>query len=470
MKKVLSIVLAVAIVYSVDEVSVPTGYTKTVEANNTKTKYTITNTHTTDKTSVEVEKVWADNNDQDKIRPTSITVQLKAGDANYGDPVVLNEGNNWKYTWSNLEKNANGVAIEYSVDEVSVPTGYTKTVEANNTKTKYTITNTHTTDKTSVEVEKVWADNNDQDKIRPTSITVQLKAGDANYGDPVVLNEGNNWKYTWSNLEKNANGVAIEYSVDEVSVPTGYTKTVEANNTKTKYTITNTHTTDKISINVEKQWRDDDNRDGLRPQSIHVQLKADGKAVGDPVELSETNNWKHTWTNLDKNANGKEIEYTVEETDLPAGYGITVNGTPKEGFLIINPHEPVKIDLEGVKIWEGETDKDHQRPSSVTIRLYADGIEIDFAVVTAASGWTFKFTGLYKFNGGNEIKYTITEDPVVGYKTSINGTTVTNTWEPPETPPTGDREIIATVAMLFTSALGIAFALERKRRRKIDSV
>ena len=161
---------------------------------------------------------------------------------------------------------------------------------------------------------------------------------------------------------------------------------------------------------------------------------------------------------------GKEIDYTVEETDLPEGYGIIVNGNKSDGYFIINPHESEKIDLDGVKIWQGETDKDHQRPASVTIRLYADGTEVDYVIVTKDTDWTFKFTGLYKYSGGKEIKYTITEDEVVGYRTEISGMTVTNTWVPKENPPTGDNFIYYAAAMLTASLAGLIIW---KRRRRI---
>ena len=102
----------------------------------------------------------------------------------------------------------------------------------------------------------------------------------------------------------------------------------------------------------------------------------------------------------------------------------------------------------------------------MTIRLYADGVEIDHVTVTAETDWTFKFGGLKKFKDGAEIRYTITEDPVAGYIASIDGFKVTNTWEPPqEAPQTSDRAVFPAIAMLLTSAAGFAFAVTRRRRR-----
>jgi hypothetical protein len=456
-----------AIVYAVDEVDVPFDYEKQVthtEEGDVIT-YTITNTHITYKVNVVVLKVWDDSENQDGYRPESIFVQLTANGEAFGEPVELNDGNKWTYTWEQLEKNSAGKAIVYEVDEVEVPEKYEKNVthtEEGDVIT-YTITNTHETEETEATVIKVWDDEENQDGIRPEKLTVELLVNGESFGLEVELNEDNGWTAKIDQLDKYMGGEEIEYKWTELDLPEGYELTDTSVEGKIT-TLTNTHVPGKVSVSVEKQWRDDDNRDGLRPQSITIQLTANGVNYGAPVVLNEGNNWKHTWAELDEKAGGKTILYEVEELDVPFGYGIIINGNPTDGYLIINPHDSEKIELEGVKIWVGETDEEHQRPASVTIRLYADGVEIDHAVCTAAGGWTFKFTDLYKYNNGKEIKYTITEDPVVGYSTSIEGMTVTNTWIP--SPPTGDKGIVSYIAILFASLAVFVSAVVRRRKRR----
>ena len=186
----------------------------------------------TEDTKISVEKVWDDNNDQDGIRPTTIKVQLYADGKASGRTVELSENNNWKYTWNNLSKQKAGEDIVYTVDEVEVPDGYIKTVTSKGTA--FTITNTHTPETTAVKVTKIWKDSNDKYQKRPDSIEVQLYKSVAGkidaVGDPVELSENNGWKYTWSNLAKQEKGVTIIYSVDEVEVPEGYSKTVVREN------------------------------------------------------------------------------------------------------------------------------------------------------------------------------------------------------------------------------------------------
>ena len=96
------------------------------------------------------------------------------------------------------ELNSENTAVaEGGALDVNYTTGYSRTGD------KVTITNSHTTEKTSIEVEKVWSDNDNQDNVRPASVNVQLYKDNVAEGAVVTLNAANNWKKTWSNLEKN---------------------------------------------------------------------------------------------------------------------------------------------------------------------------------------------------------------------------------------------------------------------------
>ena len=75
-------------------------------------------------------------------------------------------------------------------------------------------------------------------------------------------------------------------------------------------TITNTHTPKTTSITVNKVWVDNNNQDGIRPSSVTVTLNANGKPVGQPVEL-KNGQWSYTWTNLPEYSNGEKINYTL---------------------------------------------------------------------------------------------------------------------------------------------------------------
>lgn len=313
------------IAYTVAEEPVD-GYTSAVDGSN------ITNTHKVERTSVSVEKKWSDASNQDGVRPSSVSVQLYANGKASGDPVTLDAANSWKHTWSGLDRNAAGKAIVYTVKEVNVPDGYVSET-AGDAASGYTITNKHTPGVTAVCGVKAWDDNDDQDGVRPKSITVNLLA-DGEVIKTAAVTAANGWRYSFEGLPQFKDGKKVTYTVSEQPVE-GYKTTIDGT------AITNTHKTEKTSVSVEKKWKDQDNKDGVRPSSIRVQLYANGKASGDPVTLDAANGWKYTWSGLDKNAAGKAITYTVKETSVPHGYTSTISGDMASGFTITNSHTPV---------------------------------------------------------------------------------------------------------------------------------
>ena len=107
------------------------------------------------------------------------------------------------------------------------------------------------------------------------------------------------------------------------------------------YNITNTYNPGKISGTVTKRWEDTNNQDGLRPNSIKIQLYANGKKQGQPVELTEKGHWTYSWKELDAtDKNGKGIQYSIKEVDVVNGYTATITGENIGNLLITNTHTP----------------------------------------------------------------------------------------------------------------------------------
>lgn len=102
------------------------------------------------------------------------------------------------------------------------------------TKKLFNVTNTYMTPVTKVKVRKVWID---ADNFKPT-IKVQLFQNGEKFVKPVELKDGQT-EHTFDNLEvTDIEQNVYEYSVDEVEVPEGYTKSVAVQDGVT--TITNT--------------------------------------------------------------------------------------------------------------------------------------------------------------------------------------------------------------------------------------
>ncbi|MDY2679104.1 MAG: Cna B-type domain-containing protein, partial [Lentihominibacter sp.] len=245
---------------------------------------------------------------------------------------------------------------EYTLEETSAPDKYTKTDAkytftvsygevtvkdaAENIVEELTVKNE--SEKTSISVTKDWEDNGNQDGIRPDSVTVQLKAGTDKYGDAVELNANKQWSHTFTDLPKYKGGEEVVYSVAEVEVPEGYTSTSEVDKETGDVTITNSHTPAVKDVTVKKEWKDNNNQDGLRTEKIEVQLTANGKTVeGKTAELSETNNWTVTFDKLPVKANGEAIAYSAVEVKVPEGY-TSASAVDKEtgDVTITNNHTP----------------------------------------------------------------------------------------------------------------------------------
>ncbi len=397
------------IVYTIAEDKVE-GYSSVVNG------FDVTNTHTPEIIEISGSKTWADNNNQDDIRPESITIRLYADGIEVASKTVK-ASDNWSWIFTGLDKYKNGKKIVYTIAEDKV-NGYSSVVNG------FNVTNTHAPDKVEVSGSKTWVDGNDQDDIRPESITIRLYADGVETAVKTVK-ASDNWSWAFTELDKFKNGKEIVYTISEDKVE-GYTSVV------TGYDVTNTHTPDQVEVSGSKTWVDENNQDGIRPESITIRLYADGVEVVSKV-VTAADNWNWTFTGLDKYKDGKEIVYTIAE-DKVDGYTSVVNG-----YDVTNTHTPDKVEVSGAKTWVDNNNQDGIRPESITIRLYADGVEVASKVVTAADNWSWTFTELDKYKNGTEIVYTISEDKVEGYTSVVNGYDVTNTHTPETVEVSGSK-------------------------------
>ena len=387
--------------------------------------YNITNTHKPATLDITGTKTWNDSNNQDGKRPKSITVNLLANGI-ITDTKTVTADDNWTYSFTDLPKYANGQEITYTVSELTVP-GYTTTIDDN-----YNITNSYTPGETSASVTKIWDDADNQDGIRPESITVALLANGTPTNKTVTLTAANNWTQTITGLPEKADGEYITYTWTEVNVPEGYSLTRTSKN-ETVTTLTNTHTPELTSITGTKTWKDADNQDGKRPESITVNLFADGtKLKSQSVSADADGNWSYSFTDLPKYANGQEITYTVTE-DAVDGYT-----TESDGYNFINTHQPETTEITGTKTWNDANNQDGKRPESITVILLANGTEKTRQAVTAdeAGNWTYTFKDLPKYANGQEITYTVAEEEVTDYTTTYDGSNITNSYTPGKTSAT----------------------------------
>ena len=373
--------------------------------------------------TINVNKNWQDNDNQDGKRPEKITVELYRNNEN--EPiktVTIDASSDWKYVFSKLPKyDEDKNEITYRVVEETVPEYDTEYEISDNGVEIY---NHHTPEKVSVEGSKTWNDNGDQDGKRPESITVRLFADGTEVTSKTVT-ANDNWKWSFTDLDKYNSGTEIVYTISEDTVA-DYTTVVDG------YDVTNTHTPEKTTITGSKTWNDNGDQDGKRPESITVRLFADGTEVTSKT-VTANDNWKWSFTDLDKYNSGTEIVYTISE-DTVADYTTVVNG-----YDVTNTHTPEKISISGSKTWDDASNQDGKRPSSITVRLLADGRVVSHKKITEKDNWSWNFEDLPVYEKGEKITYTIKEDSVENYETKLDGYNIINTHKTETTSVSGTK-------------------------------
>lgn len=128
-----------------------------------------------------------------------------------------------------------------------------------------------------------------------------------------------------------------------------------------------------------------------------------------------------------------EANYEVREIEAPFGYKVdntvhTIQTSVSTENVVTVKDQPITRDIKVSKTWVGNTG------TQAVMHLYANNVDTGKSItLDAANNWEYTFTGLRKYNGTQEIQYSIKEDEMNFYMTSIagdmeNGFNVTNTW------------------------------------------
>lgn len=128
-----------------------------------------------------------------------------------------------------------------------------------------------------------------------------------------------------------------------------------------------------------------------------------------------------------------EANYEVKEIEAPFGYKLnntvyTIQTSVSKDNIVTVKDEPITRDIKVSKTWVGNTG------TQAVMHLYADNVDKGKSVtLDTSNNWEYTFTGLRKYNGNQEIQYSIKEDEMNFYMSSItgdmdNGFNVTNTW------------------------------------------
>ncbi|MBR6524667.1 MAG: BspA family leucine-rich repeat surface protein, partial [Clostridia bacterium] len=184
-------------------------------------------------------------------------------------------------------------------------------------------------------------------------------------------------------------------------------------------------------VSLEKVWQDQENHDGMRPESVRVSVLRRAAGTGNSaepvldaqqqpltVELNEANGWKAEFHQLPiMDRDGRLYFYTFEEEPVE-GYETRVIYVDASHYELVNIHPNEQVSIQGVKIWTDENDVHGARPEAITLKLYRDGEQIDSRIVRPGGDgeWKYSFGQRDKYAaGGKEYTYTIEEEYVPKY-------------------------------------------------------
>ena len=227
--------------FAVTENEVPDFYE--IDAENS-TRLMIVNVHEVKTMNIHVTKVWEDENNNDGYRPDAITVKLYADGALYGEKTITPDENDvWETTFENLPVYKKGEKVGYTVEEDAIDE-YTTTYSAekpivggdyDEAPHEVTITNRYEIKKMNIKVIKIWADSDNEDKLRPNALSFDLYKTVGGGERELVLqfqlrsSTGTSvWKYkdlrtTIGGLNVYENGEKVHYSIEETTKLEGYT-------------------------------------------------------------------------------------------------------------------------------------------------------------------------------------------------------------------------------------------------------
>lgn len=303
---------------------------------------------------ITIRKVWqkadgtVDTGSHNDITVTLTRTDKATGqvDASWSKEITLSSGNNWTYIYPDTSKTVEpddplDDNYTYAVKEDNVPSGYNVSYtdrNGNETNTGFTSGDTVVIKNMQksgwLKVEKKWLAEDgktalkDADLPDGTAITLKLyKVGEA---EPVktqtlTKGDGNNWKWTFTGLDENAQYYVVEEpQAADFKVTYSHTDLRPAS-TGATVTVTNTKKRTETTLDVVKKWQDSDCNPLTEnlPTEITLILYEKGtnqEMACEKVKPDADGNWKHTFTGLEP-----EKEYYVEEVSV-VGYEV-VSGT-----------------------------------------------------------------------------------------------------------------------------------------------
>lgn len=392
-------------------------------------------THITETKTMNFSVNWHDGDNRDNVRPSSVPAALYKTVGN-GEPIYLRAINitagkigTWTQMVTDLPGYEDGESVKHTVQVPEdaqrelAASGYTVMVQDN------IIHMTYTPKTGNIAMKLYWSDDDNNDGYRPDSVAAELYANGVATGKTIDLNGTNDWSATWTDLDAHyvdgtATGTDVVYSV-RVETPEGYSVAFEPENTTIEANevlyVRLTHAGDVTDVPVTIYWNDQSDNDHKRPDTLTVQLLADGQeAVGKTLTLNAENAdssgdiWSGTFEDMPVySGSGEKIYYSLkvyDPTTTTGGYSVMTAGT-----TLYLSHKPVKSSMYVSFQFDDGFNADGVRPSGLYLQLTANGVPVDdseykhtVSFDTNVDGYVWDFGELPVYAaGGMKIAYNV---------------------------------------------------------------
>ena len=399
-------------------------------------------------TSVQAHIVWEDDHNAKGLRPETVKLILKKDGVAYGEP----KAGAAAVSWTDLPSVNPGTntAITYTVEALKDPAGYTSSVSEN------TVTFTLNTVNVTINAELSgypegtdlsglllvvdgpdptmpktlrWADVSDSytfEKVLPGAYLVRDLNADT-LVEGYIMDKENSKVCDAAYIAEKTGSLTWKYTYKE---PTPYEEEEGYN---------------------EEEFADYDPWGNVG--SLTFEILGPDEKMPITVNLSsfskiDENTYRYedlpdlvpgVYTVVERNAETLVKYYTLTSDSVTAmKIEVTADGSRKvrlsDQYAPAPTPEPDAefVEIPVTKTWNDNGNADGNRPESITVRLYADGVEVDQYVLTAAEGWNHTFIDKPRYQDDNktEIVYSVNEDPVNMYTSEINGYNIVNYYLP----------------------------------------
>ena len=389
--------------------------------------------------SVSATVAWEDSDNAGKIRPESVQLMLLADGEPYGEPLTAkNPG--WKVTWNDLppfKPNAD-TRIEYTVKQLQTPEGYTSQEDG------LAVTNYLQTGSLKLSASVAGAPEDADlsgltltvdgpDPSMPKTLTwAQISGGSFDFG--TVLPGA--YLVRGTNADTLVEGYIMDVENSKVSDAV-MVKAGEAATLTYKYAY-------KLPEAIEAE-EDYDPMSNIGALNFEILGPDDRMPI--TITYSQFKNGQYelgdlvpgVYTVVERNAETLVKYYTLTGASV-TGMKLEVTPDGTATAKLFNQYVPAPtpepdaefVDIPVTKTWNDNNNKDGNRPDAITVRLYADGVEVDSHILTAGENWAFTFVEKprYQEDHKTEIVYTVNEDAVPMYAAEINGYNIVNQYRP----------------------------------------